>query len=153
MQRYGRMILALTGFMVLVAGSAASTPEAPSGAAPTAITVLSTTETILGQAISYPAATPARVTAVIVTLPPDASTGWHHHEVPLFGYMLDGELTVDYRGQGQRVYHAGDARMEAIDTTHDGRNTGVGPVRIVAVFMGAEGVPNTERPNERVLTQ
>jgi len=34
--------------------------------------------------------------------------------------------------------------MEAIDWEHNGRNSGLGPVRILAVFMGAEGVPDTE---------
>ena len=27
---------------------------------------------------------------------------------------------------------------------HNGRNTGAGEARILSVFMGAEGVPNTE---------
>ena len=65
--------------------------------------------------------------------------------VPLFGWMLEGELTVAYEGAGERVYRPGDALMEALGTLHNGRNDGPGDLRILAVFMGAEGVPNTEK--------
>jgi hypothetical protein len=41
------------------------------------------------------------------------------------------------------VYRAGDALMEAIAVAHNGRNTGSGPVRILAVFIGAEGLTPT----------
>ena len=74
---------------------------------------------------------------------PGASTGWHRHDAPLYGHMLEGELTVTYRGHGVRVYRAGDTFMEAFRTPHNGHNSGDGPVRILAVFVGAEGVANT----------
>ncbi len=83
------------------------------------------------------------VTAVIVEMQPGEETGWHAHDVPMFGYILEGEVTVNYGTHGTRVYRAGDAVMEAIDLAHDGRNTSEGVTRILAVFMGAEGVPNT----------
>ena len=85
------------------------------------------------------------VTAVIVTLPPGAETGWHRHPVPLFGYMLEGELTVAYEGAGERVYRPGEALMEAIATPHNGQNRGDSDVRILAVFIGAEDRPNSEK--------
>jgi len=106
-------------------------------------TLLVTSETILGRPFSYPAKKPARVTAAIVTMPPGGTTGWHEHPVPVFGYVLEGEITVDYGPHGKRVYRKGDALMEAIDAAHDGHNTGQGVARILAVFMGAEGVSNT----------
>ena len=105
--------------------------------------LLVATETILGQRFDYPSQAQPRVTAAIVTLPPGAETGLHHHEVPMFAYILEGEVTVTYDGAGQRIYRAGDALLEAITTRHNGRNTGTGPVRILVVFAGAEGIPNT----------
>jgi len=108
-------------------------------------TLLVTSETILGQPFSYPAQKPAKVTAAIVTMPPGGKTGWHEHPVPLFAYILEGEVTVDYGTHGKRIYRKGDSLMEAIDTAHDGYNTGQGVVRILAVFMGAEGVTNTTK--------
>ncbi len=124
-------------------GACARTTPPPAPAASVA-PVLSSSETIRGQPFAYPAASP-HVTAGIVTLPPGARTGWHRHPVPLFGYMLEGELTVAYEGAGERIYRPGDALMEAIGTPHDGRNTGAADVRILAVFIGAEGIPNSEK--------
>jgi len=40
---------------------------------------------------------------VEITLLPGQQTGWHTHPVPLFGYILEGELTVDYGTKGQRM--------------------------------------------------
>ena len=108
-----------------------------------AATLLSTSKTVLGQTVSYPTGAPAKVTAAIITMLPGEQTGWHQHDVPMFGYILEGEVTVDYGAAGRRVYRTGDALMEAIDVAHDGRNTGSGNARILAVFMGADDVPNT----------
>lgn len=106
--------------------------------------LLSTTQTVLGQPVVYPTEAPAKVTAAVVTMQPGEETGWHRHDVPMFGYILDGEVTVDYGAKGTRVYRRGDAIVEAIDVPHSGRNTGAGEARILSVFMGAEGVPDTE---------
>ena len=57
--------------------------------------------------------------------------------------MLAGELTVDCGPDGSRTYREGDALIEAFRTRHNGRNTGAEEVRLLAVFMGAEGVANT----------
>jgi len=63
--------------------------------------------------------------------------------VPLFGYILEGDLTVDYGPKGQRIYREGDGLAEAMNEPHNGRNTGQGPVRILAVFIGTEGAQET----------
>lgn len=106
--------------------------------------LLSTTQTVLGQPIVYPTEAPAKVAAAVVTMQPGEETGWHQHDVPMFGYVLDGEVTVDYGAKGTHVYRRGDAIVEAVDVPHNGRNTGAGEARILSVFMGAEGVPDTE---------
>ncbi len=106
--------------------------------------LLQSGETILGQPVRYPEGRAAKVTAAIITMAPGQSTGWHKHDVPLFAYLLDGEITVDYGAEGRRVYKKGDAFLEAIVTPHNGRSTGDVPARLVAVFAGAEGVRNTE---------
>lgn len=105
--------------------------------------LLSTGETILTQPITYPTQAPAKIVSAIVTMLPGEETGWHQHDVPMFGYILEGEVSVDYGAKGTRVYRQGDALIEAIDWPHNGRNTGKIPARILAVFMGADGVPNT----------
>lgn len=103
---------------------------------------------ILGTPLDYPDG-PARVTAAIVTLPPGGQTGWHEHEVPLFGHILEGELTVDYGSKGTKTYRAGDSFLEAVDWPHNGSNTGDVPARLIAVYMGGGGEANsvaTEAP-------
>ena len=110
---------------------------------PAVRTVLSTGSTVTGQPIRYPLGAPAHITAVEITLQPGQQTGWHTHPVPLFGYILEGELTVDYGAKGQRTYRKGDCFGEAMDEAHNGRNAGREPVKILAVFIGTEGVPDT----------
>jgi len=106
--------------------------------------VLQTGKTVTDEPIQYPAGKP-KITAVEITLAPGQQTGWHTHPVPLFGYILEGELTVDYGPLGKRIYRQGDALVEAMNEAHNGHNSGQGAVKILAVFIGAEGVPDTTR--------
>jgi quercetin dioxygenase-like cupin family protein len=134
--------LALALLLAAVAAPA-ETPAQDSLAAEShsgARTVLSTGSTVTDQPIHYPTGAPAHVTAVEITLAPGQQTGWHMHPVPMFGYILDGELTVDYGPKGQRVYRKGDGLMEAVDEPHNGRNLGTEPVKILAVVIGADGI-------------
>ena len=104
-----------------------------------AVPLLSTGTNIVGETIRYPTTGPAKVTAAIVTLAPGAKTIVHKHGVPLFAYILDGELSVNYGDKGTRTYKKGDTFMEAMDVPHFGINSGTQPVRILAVYMGADG--------------
>lgn len=105
--------------------------------------LLETSKTVIGEPIRYPTQKPAKVTAAIVTVPVGATTGWHSHGVPLFAYMLEGALKVDYGPDGERVYKTGDALIEAVNLPHVGTNAGPLPAKVLAVFMGAEGLENT----------
>ena len=104
-----------------------------------AVPLLSTGTNIVGETIRYPTSGPAKVTAAIVTLAPGVKTIVHKHGVPLFAYILDGELSVDYGDKGTRTYKKGDAFLEAMEVPHFGINNGAQPVRILAVYMGADG--------------
>ncbi len=132
----------------IIAIALAVAPAAVLAEAPTAIAyppldvLLSSGLTVEGEAIVYPPG-PARVTAAIVTMAPGQSTGPHLHEAPLLAYMLEGELTVTYASGAVRTYVAGEALLEAFESEHDGVNSGPGPARLLAVFMGADGVENT----------
>jgi len=97
---------------------------------------------VLGVPLAYPAGSPL-VIGAIVTIPPGGETGWHQHEVPLFAYVLEGELTVDYGIKGKKTYHAGEAVLEAVGWPHNGTNTGAVPMRLVAVYMGSDAATNT----------
>ena len=104
--------------------------------------LLQSGQTVIGQPLQYPAGDP-KVTAAIVTLPPGGETGWHSHEVPLFGYMLEGELTVDYGSKGIKVYKAGDSWLEAMNWPHNGMNKGSVPAKLIAIYMGGGDKANT----------
>ena len=118
-------------------------PAPPAQADPGVRAVLSTGSTVTGQPIRYPSGAPAHITAVEITLQPGQQTGWHTHPVPLFGYILEGELTVDYGARGRRIFRKGDGLAEAMDEAHNGYNAGREPVKILAVFIGTQGVPDT----------
>lgn len=117
----------------------------PAFAAPPPISVeplLDTTQTILGEAFAYPAGR-ARISAARLTVPPGATVPLHLHPVPLFAYILQGELIVDYGSRGMRTYRKGDAFVEAFEWPHHARNGGKGNVVILTVYAGAEGVENS----------
>jgi quercetin dioxygenase-like cupin family protein len=98
-------------------------------------------ETILGQKIAYPAGDP-NVTAAIVVIAPGKESGWHSHEVPLFVTVLEGDISVDYGSKGVKVYKPGDSFLEAEQWPHNATNKTEKIVRLLAVYMGAEGKAN-----------
>ena len=98
-------------------------------------TILETDKTVIGQDIQYPSGPPL-ITSKIVTIPIGAETGVHSHEYPMFGYVMEGEITVDYGDQGTKTFLEGDSLIEAINYTHNGKNTGNEPTKILVVVMG-----------------
>jgi quercetin dioxygenase-like cupin family protein len=136
--------LVIGSMLAVLAGSAAAQNAAPAqpqtDVSSGVRTVLSTGATVTGEPIKYPSGAPAQLTALAITLQPGQQTGWHTHPVPTFGYILDGELTVDYGPKGQRVYRKGDGFAEATNEAHNGRNLTDRPVTVLAVFAGMDGV-------------
>lgn len=108
---------------------------------PSAKTLLDTSKTVAGETLVYPDG-PAHVNSAIVHIPPGTSTGWHHHGIPNFAYVLSGQVEVEYADHIRRTYKQGDAFMEAVHMKHIGSNTGNEPVEILVVNMGAEGQPH-----------
>ena len=131
-----------TSCLILISGLATAddTPTPPSYQK-LLTPLLESGQTIIGEPIAYPSGTP-KVTGAVVVLPPGKETGWHIHSVPLFAYVLQGEISVDYGDKGVKAYKAGDAFLEAMNQPHNGMNKGTVPVQILAVYMGAEGKPN-----------
>ena len=97
-------------------------------------TILDTNKTVIGQLIQYPSGTP-QITSKIVTIPVGSETGPHIHEVPMFAYILKGEVTVDYGDKGIKTFVEGDSMVEAINYTHNGKNMGKEPTEILIVLM------------------
>ena len=106
------------------------------------VPLLSTDTTAVGETLRYPTTGAAKVTAAIVTMAPGDRTIVHKHGVPMFAYVLGGELTVDYGAHGKRTYRQGQALMEAMDVAHFGVNSGAEPAPLTAAHMGADRAEN-----------
>ena len=104
-----------------------------------AIPLYSGSKTVMDEEIVYPAAGKAHVNAMVLVLAPGEKTLVHKHGVPTFIHILEGEVTVEYEGRGKRTYRQGESFLEAMDVSHAGMNTGTVPVKILAVYMGADG--------------
>jgi quercetin dioxygenase-like cupin family protein len=127
-----RVSVALAAFLL---GSSALAADGPSqGPYGSVKELLRTSTSTIGEPLRYPAGTPS-VRTVVVTLAPGETTSKHHHDAPVFIYMLEGEVSGDYEGHEKKVYRAGDAFMEAMAAPHAATNVGKTPVRILATFL------------------
>jgi quercetin dioxygenase-like cupin family protein len=68
-----------------------------------AVPLLAIGSTIVGENIRYPKGD-THITAAIVTLAPGARTILHKHPVPLFAYILEAGLAVNYDAHGTHIY-------------------------------------------------
>lgn len=134
---------ALTMVQTVLAGLMIAAVPAGARDYPPVEPLLKDGRTILGQTLTYPTDGPVQIQSVIVTMQPGEETGLHTHPHPTFGYILEGELTVAYPAGVKKTYKQGEAVMEAVNTPHNGKNTGTVPVRILVVFMGVEGQADT----------
>jgi quercetin dioxygenase-like cupin family protein len=107
-----------------------------------AVELLVTETDIVGHPLRYPQEGQAQVSAYRVTVQPGDHTAWHHHEVPVFVHVLEGELTVDYGENGIKQFKAGDAFMEAVTTRHEGLNKSTSPVQLLTVYFGSTAEKN-----------
>ncbi len=111
-------------------------------------TLLKTSVNSVGQPVVYPQGGTAEVTALLIDFAPGEATGWHSHPVPVFGYLLSGEMTV-YGAQGEkRIVRAGEASLESVDLLHNGINEGGETARLVVFILGQQGVKHTVERTE-----
>jgi quercetin dioxygenase-like cupin family protein len=107
------------------------------------ITLLKTLTNSIGQPIAYPREGTSEVTALLVEMAPGEETGWHQHPVPLFGYILTGEITV-YQATGEkRVVGPGEVSLESVDVIHNGVNEGLNPCKMIVFVAGIKDMPFT----------
>lgn len=104
--------------------------------------VLKSTTTADGDPLQLPSGTP-EIVSVIGTLEPGGQTARHQHPVPVYVYVLEGELEVRGDEGEPRTYSAGEAFLESVNRWHQGFNTGDAPTKILVVFIGAEGEQTT----------
>src|SRR5512135_855775 len=93
-----------------------------------------------GKPIVYPEGQ-AEMTALLVEIAPGAQTGWHCHLVPNFAYILEGTLELTLDDGRMKLLKAGDALSEVVNRSHNGRNVGSSPAKLVVFYTGAIGTP------------
>ena len=92
--------------------------------------------------IVYPTGTP-QIISVIGTMEKDGRTALHEHPVPVFVYVLEGEIELRSENGAPHRYKAGDAFIEALDRKHQAYNVAESPSKILVVFVGEDGKPTT----------
>lgn len=100
-----------------------------------------------GQPLSYPQSGKPEVTALIVHMPPGSSTGWHKHPVPVYAWMIEGELTVRTENGVEKRFVKGEPIIEVMNLMHNGTNTGKNIASLVVFYTGIKGVPNVIKAN------
>jgi quercetin dioxygenase-like cupin family protein len=104
-------------------------------------TVLKSDTTSIGQKINYPQFENSEITIAKITILPGHSTGWHKHNFPVFAYVLQGTLTVEFENNFPKQFIAGSSFPEVINTLHNGSNKGADNVELIAFYMGEKGKP------------
>jgi quercetin dioxygenase-like cupin family protein len=74
-------------------------------------------------------------------LDPGATVGKHTHAGDEIGYILEGETELLVDGEAPRKLKAGDAYVIPAGKAHDAKNTGSGPLKLVAAYVVEKGKP------------
>lgn len=101
-------------------------------------------KTIIGQDFKYPVGIPL-VKAFNITFKPGNQTDIHKHAVPLYIYVISGEMEVDYGSKGKKIFKSGDAYIEAINWCHKASTYNNKTPVVMGVYMGQES-PNQIKP-------
>jgi quercetin dioxygenase-like cupin family protein len=129
------MIAALLASLIPYAAQAADTPSSIE------------TETLIQSAsswdgtpyISYPAGRP-QITILKITVAPNTTMKWHSHPLPIAGYILSGELTIEKADGAKQHFVAGQAITETVNSVHRGI-TGAEPTVLIVFCPGTPGLP------------
>jgi quercetin dioxygenase-like cupin family protein len=103
-----------------------------------AATILKAQTSWDGSPIAYPKGKP-EITGMMIEIAPGGETGWHLHPINSFGVLLEGELEVTLKSGASRRLKAGDALAEVANTSHNKRNIGTLPAKIVVFYVGEVG--------------
>ena len=85
----------------------------------------------------------AKIIALVVEMQPQAKMQMHYHEVPSFGYILEGKITVQSESGDIQTFSKGDVVIEMINKKHSGVNPGDIVTKFIVFYMGTEDLKNT----------
>ncbi|CAG8702100.1 10633_t:CDS:1, partial [Scutellospora calospora] len=82
---------------------------------------------------AYPSGRP-QLTVIKVTFPPHSQVPWHNHSMPIAGYVLSGELTIEKKAGGEiRRLKQGEVVTEMVGSVHRA-TSGDKPSVLIAFF-------------------
>ncbi len=110
--------------------------------------ILQTEVTSSGDPIAYLKTDKPKITVMTVDIAPGAKTGWHSHPVPVYAYVVSGQLTVEIEGGKTAEFKEGEAIVEVVNTRHNGANFGKIPVRLVVFYTGGKEIPNVMKADK-----
>lgn len=119
-----RTLLGLLAAMPVVAKAAEVCDPHALGACPNIL--LDTNTTWDGAPMAYLKTKHPRLNIRTIQFSPGIFNGWHIHETPVYIYVMEGDFQVDMidkqGNQITKVFHAGEAFSEVVDTVHRGGN-------------------------------
>jgi quercetin dioxygenase-like cupin family protein len=137
-----KRICAITTGLVLLAGTVAVAQEDPLPQGFETQSLLKSSVSRDDDPIVYPTGKP-EVISVIGTLAKDGRTALHEHPVPVYVYIMEGEVELRTEGKEPHRYKAGEAFIETQNRKHQAFNVSDVPSKILVVFIGEQGKPTT----------
>jgi quercetin dioxygenase-like cupin family protein len=137
-----KRIASVTVVLLMTAGVPAAWAQNPLPAGFKTQPLLKTGQTRDGEPIAYPGGKP-EIISVIGTIEPGGRTPLHQHPVPVYVYILEGEVELQTEGRQPHKYKTGEAYIEALNRNHQLFNKGNALAKVLVVFVGADGKPTT----------
>lgn len=124
---------AICAAVLAAAPHAASAQPAPAEARPT----LLLRETVTGM----PRGERQEIQVLTATIAPGQATVFHTHAFPVTIHVLEGTFTLEMEGRATAIVRAGESLIEPPHVRMTGYNRGVGPMRVLIVFVADPGTP------------
>ena len=132
---------------VILVATWAQAKAAPTASSVSITPVSHNTETIAGEPELYLSTPDPEVSSVVFTFLPGAVSQWMIHPAPVYVYVLEGTLVVEFEDGSHQSFHQGQGFLQCRSKWHRGRrNDGSQTMRFLAVFFGGKGVPNVVHP-------
>ena len=92
--------------------------------------------------------TQLKATIVEVTYGPGGSSGPHSHPCPVIGYVIEGALRTQVKGEAEAIYQAGQSFYEAPNGVHmiSANASDKVPVKFLAYFVCDHDTPLSVAP-------
>lgn len=138
--KLSKLTLALAIGMTLPCLATAQDNPLPAGF--TSQTLLKSGTTRDNEPLAYPGGKP-EIISVIGTLEKGGRTALHYHPVPVYVYVLEGEVELRSEGGQPHRYKAGESFLESLNRKHQAFNIADKPSKLLVVFIGEAGKPTT----------